>query len=135
MTGPSQDAVENLKIRSAAREKLREARGASFWAIISQWHPNSDAKNIPRTEHLAYQLSLEDRGIMLAAGPLTTGESERYGGLIIIRAANYADAEKIALEDPMHSSGVRHYKILRWSLNEGCITVTMKLGANQVEIE
>ena len=78
--------------------------------------------------HLAYQKDLEARGITFGAGPFADDtETEWSGeGMIIVRAASLADAEAIANADPMHSAGVRSFRVRPWLLNEGSYTVTVR---------
>ncbi len=79
--------------------------------------------------HLEHQIALEKAGIMYGAGPATKpGETAASFGLIIIRAKDEAEARRIADSDPMHSSGVRSYDLYAWSLNEGCINVTLNFS-------
>ena len=78
--------------------------------------------------HLAYQKDLEARGIIFDPGPFADdSETEWSGeGMIIVRAASKAEAEAIAQADPMHSTGVRRFKVRPWLLNEGSYTVTVR---------
>lgn len=77
--------------------------------------------------HLAFQVDLENRGIMFGAGPLFPPDSDVWqgDGLVIIRAQSIEEAKTIAAADPMHSSGIREYKVREWMMNEGSITVKM----------
>jgi hypothetical protein len=76
-------------------------------------------------EHLEFQCSLERRGIMFGAGPFWADNEEDWlgEGMVIIRAASLAEAQRIAAEDPMHKSGARSFTVRPWLLNEGTITV------------
>ena len=86
--------------------------------------------------HLEHQIRLEKSGIMYGAGPATKpGETAASFGLIIIRAKDEADARRIANSDPMHSSGVRAYELYAWSLNEGCINVTLNFSDQSFRYE
>jgi len=78
--------------------------------------------------HLAYQKDLEQRGITFAAGPFADDTETDWSGegMIIVRAASLAEAKAIAQADPMHSSGVRTFRIRPWCLNEGSYTVTVR---------
>lgn len=58
-------------------------------------------------EHLANQVRLERAGIMFAAGPLTSEEGARLGGMFVIRADSFAAARAIADSDPLHKAGLR----------------------------
>lgn len=87
-------------------------------------------------EHLAYQVSLEERGIMFAAGPLFDKEdAPPRAGLIIIRANSFAEAEAIAKADPMHVRGVRSYTIDRWQINEGSFTIKLQFDSGIAKVE
>jgi uncharacterized protein YciI len=79
--------------------------------------------------HLEHQIALEKAGIMYGAGPATRpGDTAASFGLIIIRAKDEVEARRIADSDPMHSSGVRAYELYAWSLNEGCINITLNFS-------
>jgi len=84
------------------------------------------AQHLPA--HLAYQKDLEARGITFAAGPFADDAEREWSGegMIIIRAASATEARAIADADPMHSSGVRTYRVRPWLLNEGAVTVTVR---------
>ncbi len=57
-------------------------------------------KIFPR--HIAYQLELERKGILFAAGPFTDAKGNSTGsGMIVIRAKSMAAARRIASNDPL----------------------------------
>jgi uncharacterized protein YciI len=72
-------------------------------------------------EHLEFQVDLERRGIMFAAGPFLNHDEKTAPeeGMIIYRAGSLQAARDIADSDPMHSSGARTYTIRPWMVNEG----------------
>ncbi len=76
-------------------------------------------------EHLAFQVDLEQRGIMFGAGPFWTEDESAWEGegMVIIRAGSLAEARAIAASDPMHKSGARSFTVRPWLLNEGSMTV------------
>ena len=78
-------------------------------------------------EHLAYQVDLERRGLMFAAGPLFTEDEQHWlgEGLVIVRAASRAEAVAIAERDPMHAAGARSFTVRPWLVNEGSITLRL----------
>ena len=75
--------------------------------------------------HLAYQLKLEDDGVMFAAGPLAGGEGVEYlgHGVFIYHADSMEQAAEIAAADPMHITGARSFRVMRWLLNEGDLRI------------
>ncbi len=74
-----------------------------------------------RAEHLKYQVEIEQKGIMFAAGPFANDSGDAWSGegMIIIRASSIEEATEIAQADPMHSSGARRFRIRPWLVNEG----------------
>ena len=78
--------------------------------------------------HLAYQKDLEARGITFAAGPFADDAEQAWSGegMIIVRAGSVHEARAIAEADPMHSSGVRRFRVRPWLLNEGSYTLTVR---------
>lgn len=87
-------------------------------------------------EHLHYQIDLEKRGILFAAGPLWTDDGQHWGGegMVIVRAKSRAEAMAIAEADPMHKAGARRFKVRPWLINEGSITVKIGYSDQKAEI-
>ncbi len=87
-------------------------------------------------DHLEYQVSLEQRGIMFAAGPLfDEDDAPPRAGLIIIRAKSFAEAEEIAKADPMHARGLRSYTLDKWKINEGGFTLKVEFESLTVRLD
>jgi uncharacterized protein YciI len=86
--------------------------GKPLWVIVTKAVVARD-KVLPFLEaHLAHQVRLEKEGIMFAAGPLQNEDGSRTeSGMIVIRAADAAEARRIADSDPMHKNGVRTYTL------------------------
>jgi uncharacterized protein YciI len=78
-------------------------------------------------EHLAFQVSLEEEGILYAAGPMWTEDGEEWAGegLVVVRAASLDEARAIAERDPMHRSGARSFRVRPWMINEGSVTIRL----------
>src|SRR5439155_8010976 len=55
--------------------------------------------------NLEHQIKLEKAGIMFGAGPVVSEDGSAAGGLIVIRAASFEAAKKIADSDPLHKAG------------------------------
>jgi len=87
-------------------------------------------------EHLAYQLELERKGIMFAAGPFADDDQNCWEGegMVIIRADSIKAARQIAAEDPMHKCGAREYRVRPWMLNEGSITLKVTYSNGKREV-
>ena len=86
-------------------------------------------------EHLAHQIRLEKAGIMFAAGPLSTEDGARIGGMIVIRAESFAAAKAIADSDPYHKAGLRSYTLTQWTVNEGSYGIRVNYSDQSVSIE
>ncbi len=86
--------------------------------------------------HLDYQVSLEERGIMFAAGPLfDQDDAPPRASLIIIRANSFAEAEEIAKADPMHARGLRSYTLDKWQINEGGFTLKVQFAKRMTTLD
>ena len=84
-------------------------------------------------QHLQFQLDLEDRGILLAAGPLNLQTPTPVGrqaaaesdpivdasGMYFVAARNREEAESIAAGEPFERAGWRTHMVCTWMLNEG----------------
>lgn len=115
------------------------ARGAlahELYMVLST--PAGDPAQVKETlpAHLAYQAEQEAAGALFLAGPASdeTGEMMEGTGLIIYRAASLEDARKIAEADPMHAAGARTFVLRRWLVNEGSLTLSVKLSAQSVAL-
>ena len=86
-------------------------------------------------DHFLYQADLEKRGITFGAGPLTQVEGDERVGMIIIRANSPEEARKIADSDPEHVHKARTYKLYRWMLNEGQISLKVNLSEQKIILE
>jgi uncharacterized protein YciI len=86
-------------------------------------------------EHILSQIDLERRGILFGAGPIQDeGDDRPSKGMFIIRASSFEEARAILDKDPFHAAGLRTYKLQRWSLNEGSITMTVNYSDQSVVI-
>lgn len=87
-------------------------------------------------DHLAFQVDLERRGIMFAAGPMwSDDEKEWHGdGMVVVRAASRAEAAEIAESDPMHARGARRFRVRPWLVNEGSVTVRLGFSGQTCEV-
>ena len=107
-------------------EMLARMLKKQFWVVITRAVKPPEEVRKQLKAHLDYQIEIEKQGIMYGAGPVNPpGDAKPAFGLIIIRAADEAEARRIADSDPMHSSGMRQYELYAWSLNEGRINVTL----------
>lgn len=94
-----------------------------LYALICSDKPGEGLalRKATREKHLAYLATLGTR--LKAAGPfLNDSESEPAGSLVVIEAANRAEAEAIAANDPYHQAGVFErveIRPWRWLLGEG----------------
>ena len=87
-------------------------------------------------DHLAYQAKMEAEGTLVMAGPLSdeTGEQMQGAGMIIYRAESMEAARAVAEADPMHASGARKYLLRKWLVNEGGLTLTVRLSGQSVSL-
>jgi uncharacterized protein len=70
--------------------------------------------------HLRYWATLEQQGVLFAAGPKLPADETRDwpgGGMVIYRAESLEEAVKIARDDPMHESGARRFTVNSWLMN------------------
>ena len=115
-----QAEIDALKARSLKR---------TLWVIHSRVVADREAVRIHLLAHLRHQVALEKAGVLFAAGPLADEDGKPTGtSMTIVRAADAAEARRIAETDPMHVAGVRNFTVSRWSVNEGRITVTVDIA-------
>jgi uncharacterized protein YciI len=88
-----------------------------------------DARELFR-RHLLYWWDLEQRGVLLAAGPVDIGTPDQHG-LAFLLAPSRQEAERIAHDEPFHAAGHRVNSVHTWQLNEGLVVdFVQRLGAD-----
>lgn len=86
--------------------------------------------------HLDFQVDLERRGIMFAAGPNWTDDEREWrgDGTVVIRAGSMDEARQIMESDPMHSSGARRFTIRPWLIDEGRLTIELDYSTGKFRL-
>jgi len=109
---------------------------AIFMRPTDKYDTESDEGREIMRRHLQFQLEMEDKGILLAAGPLddygrastlakyreSTPAGERLidaSGMYFIVAPSREAAEAIAASEPFEAAGWRTHTLCSWMLNEG----------------
>lgn len=117
----------------ALHEKMLHKR---LYVIFTEPAPKAGDRRKVFPKHIAYQLELERKGIMFAAGPIVDEKGKPQGpGLIVIRAKNLKEAKRIADNDPFHKLGYRTYTIRTWMVNEGGFSLRVKFSDGSYAIE
>lgn len=118
--GSWQQHIEHVQAKGVLAKRL--------YVIFTTPTGGIDALHAHLPAHLAYQKDLEARGITFGAGPFADDTETDWSGegMIIVRAQSVQEATAIAQADPMHSSGVRSFRVRPWLLNEGSYTVTVR---------
>lgn len=107
-----------------------------LYAIFTRPITGMDEVRACLDDHLAYQFSIEEQGIMVAAGPLLEQDDDTWNGegMIIVRANSLDEARGIAEADPMHSRGIRAFDLRPWVMNEGSLSVKIRFSQQSAEI-
>ncbi len=121
-------------------KKIARSRGAlAFEVYVVESTAVADPASLQESlpAHLDYQKSLEAKGALVFAGPLSdaSGESMSGGGLIVYRAGSIEEATALAEADPMHRDGKRRFTLRRWLINEGSLTVSLSLSGQTIRLE
>ena len=74
-----------------------------------QWQATVD-------EHLAWMREQHERGAIYLSGPGVTPEGRV--GLYLIRAADRAEAERVAAADPFTVAGDASYDLIEWEIHQ-----------------
>ena len=118
------------------KDKPRKMLNKTLYVIFSDVVESSGDRDAVKTEHYNYQFSLEDRGILFAAGPLLKEDGKPGGtGMIVVRANSMEEAKEIADGDPFHRHGFRKYRIQPWRVSEGTFSLTVKYSSGTFELE
>jgi uncharacterized protein len=138
------DALD-AKMRDYGRERTKEFLLKNLYVVFATartHNPELDQVTLDEAEHrrvfdahIAHQLELEASGKLFAAGPLFDKDGNRLGGMIVLRADSFEEAQAIVDSDPHRTSGLWDHRIERWLVSEGSYTVTIKYSSQTAQIE
>jgi uncharacterized protein YciI len=118
------------RIRQLTQRMLRK----KLYVILSKGGATPEQIGAVLPQHLEYMIGLEKKGVLFASGPLTAAPGAPVGdGLTILRAANAAEARKIASKDPFVTNKLRTFEVREWTLMEGSVGVTVKLSDQSID--
>jgi uncharacterized protein YciI len=87
-------------------------------------------------EHHEYLRDLEQRGILFGAGSLQDENGKRFGaGMFIIRARTRAEAEAIALREPLTVAGMRTIELTPWRRSAGSTALTINFANGRLQVD
>ena len=114
-------------------KEIARSRGAlAFELYVVESTPAGSLEEMQDVlpDHLAFQKRMESEGVLFLAGPLSdsSGEQMSGGGMMVYRAASMDEARSFAQSDPMHKSGRRTFIIRRWLVNEGALSIGLRLS-------
>jgi uncharacterized protein YciI len=125
---------------------------AIFMRPTEKYDTESEEGREIMRRHLQFQLEMEDKGILLAAGPLddygrastlekyrgSTPAGERLidaSGMYFIVAPSREAAEAIAASEPFEAAGWRTHTLCSWMLNEGTAVPLVRSMIESVQSE
>lgn len=117
--------VDGVDTTHAGMQKL-------FFVCVTT--PNRPAEELEANlqEHKDYLKSLEDKGLLFAAGPLLNEQARFEGaGMIVYAATGFAHAKSLADNDPFHAKGLRSYTLKPWQVNEGSMGLRLVFSNGQ----
>jgi uncharacterized protein YciI len=126
MPTPAEEQIQEL-----TRRMLRKR----LYVVLSKGGATPEQIGALLPQHLEYMIGLEKKGVLFASGPLSDAEGKTRGdGLTIIRAANAADARRIAEQDPFVLNKLRTFELREWTVMEGSLGITVKLSDQTLEL-
>lgn len=118
---------------TALHERMLKKR---LYVVFSEPTDKGGDRRRAFPRHIAYQLELERKGILFAAGPFVDEKGKPQGaGMIVIRARTLAEARRIAEADPFHRLGYRRFRIQGWQVNEGGFSLNVRFSDQGFALE
>ena len=124
---------------SSAEERIQQlTKGMlrkKLFVVLSKGNATPDQIGALLPQHLEYMIGLEKTGVLFASGPLADAEGKMRGdGLTIVRAANAAEARKIAEQDPFVVNKLRTFELKEWTVMEGSLGIKINLSDQSLEL-
>lgn len=110
------------------REQINARMGrvplfAVFMWADGDYDPATAWRGELMSEYLRWLLDLQDRGLLLAAGPLDydldVRDLERPLGMYLLAVGSKDEAQRIADQEPFFRAGLRKHRVSAYILNEG----------------
>jgi uncharacterized protein YciI len=128
--------MEALNRKVDGKTLLREQCYVCWMTPTDAPPPSGKTAADIRTEHFAYLLELERSGVLFAAGPFVDEDGVRHGaGMLLIRAATRAEAERIAYAEPYTRAGMRKMTLTPWQRNEGALNLSIRFADGVIEVD
>ncbi len=89
-----------------------------YGLVILRYRQPIEEINKMTEAHRAYIRRLQERGIVIAAGPF----SPRLGGALLVRVSDEnanLELDRIRDEDPFAKAGLANYELLQWNVMAG----------------
>lgn len=118
---------------------IAKDRGAlAFELFVVESTPQKEPEDVKAVlpDHLGYIRSLEEQAKVVMAGPLSddSGDEMQGAGMLVLRASSMDEARDLAANDPMHVTGARTFKLRKWLVNEGSLSISVGLSTGSVKI-
>jgi hypothetical protein len=128
----SLQSIPKADILKACEAMLRK----QFYVVFTKPVKGLEPVMAVLEQHLAFQIDLEQRGIMFGAGPFWNDAEDAWEGegMVILRAGSLDEAKALAAADPMHKSGARTFTVRPWLMNEGSVTVRITYSDGKREV-
>ena len=88
-----------------------------MYLMISKYLASLDDVDKVRDEHLAYLDTLEERGLLVAAGR----QDPPVGGVVLLNVDDEAEARELIAGDPYVRRGVAEYTATGWRPSRGAL--------------
>ncbi|MEM9517115.1 MAG: YciI family protein [Actinomycetota bacterium] len=95
--------------------------------------PPTDSMMQHLVDHLHWLEAREQDGTLFLSGPIDADQGVGPG-LAVLNVATREEAERLAADEPFARAGLRSNTVRSWTVNEGSITVNLKLFANAIDI-
>lgn len=120
----------------SAAELLARMAAKEFYLIENRLLTEVADLGTKLREHLLYMIDLEKSGTLFLSGPLYEKSGAMTGGgVTVVRASSFEEAENIASRDPFVAAGYRVPTIRRWVVNEGRVSLRLDLSDGRVAID
>lgn len=92
---------------------MNDADVYTRYVILLSLNPGQSLNGSLVRDHVSHLRELDRQGKLVLCGPFR----DYPGGMIIIRAGSYEEADRIARNDPFVSSGTESYELRTWELS------------------
>lgn len=127
--------LDEASARQAEIERIRANMIKTQYFLVLRESVVPALKQEALLEHYQWLIELEKRGEILISGAVARRDGSMAEGMTILRADSFEEAEALAASDPAVANGATSFRVERFMLGAGRVTVAIDFSDKTYRLE